>query len=186
LLIIPDVGGDTPPAFDIHWGRQDLYYFENQVTKDDVPINPGETRSFKVAPDQADAWEHFRRTEKWSQPKRITLRFNRLNFGDGTGFVTADGIPFPEGKKTSLTKDVLQINTLKTSYRLPTIFPDDQNGASSSKDSTPAFMRPAFLAFEAPKDSETRPQRNATAHIVTANTSPSSIHLAAGSVSRKG
>jgi hypothetical protein len=62
---------------------------------DDIPLKPGETYIFTVSQKLIKGWEKFIEEEKIPQPKKVSLHFQVLNFGDGTGFIRSDGVPVP-------------------------------------------------------------------------------------------
>jgi hypothetical protein len=79
----------------IHFGRWDLIDFKEPLQPDDVPIQPGETHTFKISERESAGWENFskRRNLPKEEPKKVRLVFNLINFGDGTGFWTTGGVP---------------------------------------------------------------------------------------------
>lgn len=96
LVRLPEV---TAPnghnvAFSLYYGRAALGDITTKAEPDDVPIKPGETHVFSLAHKQ-EAWESFKDKEKWPQPKKITLKFQILSFGDGTGFWGNEGLSVP-------------------------------------------------------------------------------------------
>ncbi len=151
ILMLPELQvGGHPAAFDMHYGRDKLHYFETKLEPEDVPIKPGETYVFKVPEKQAFAWEKFQQSENWSQPKKILLEFNRLNFGDGTGFWGNTGGPWPEssGKKPGLGACLQEPK--KSEIRTHHALPSKATGAwRLSVDALPtSFPSAKFLAPE--------------------------------------
>ena len=108
VLDMPDMtpAADRHTAFFMHYGSDKLILFETPLTSEDVPIKPGETVVLKVDEMDAEAWEHFRQGANgllpWQLPKKVTLLFEHLNFGDGTGFDGGDARPWPQAKQRNL------------------------------------------------------------------------------------
>lgn len=103
--LAPDLG--KPPTertltLTIQYGRNELAYFETVLTAEDIPIKPGEKVFLKIRPDEMDGWDHFKEVElwpeHWSKPKKVSLFFEALSFGDGTGFEGGDGTPHERRK----------------------------------------------------------------------------------------
>ena len=108
LLILP---GITAPdgneiGFAIHYGRSALGDIGTKAEPDDVPINPGETYVFRFPDNKLIDWERFRHREDKPDPKKLSLRFQILSFGDGTGFVGSNGLalPRPPNERSSLER----------------------------------------------------------------------------------
>jgi hypothetical protein len=82
-------------GFPISYGRDDLIDFGERLQPDDVPISPGESYTIKIPEQLQQGWEGFvkRRGVSKDKPKKVRLVFKLLNFGDGTGFNTLDGMP---------------------------------------------------------------------------------------------
>lgn len=108
VLEMPDMtpAADRHTAFFMHYGRDKLILFETPLTSEDVLIKPGETVVLKVDKMDAEAWEHLWQGANgllpWQLPKKVILLFERLNFGDGTGFDGGDARPWPQAKQRSL------------------------------------------------------------------------------------
>jgi len=107
LLLLPETqiaGGRL--VFPLHYGRTELSVFNDKLElakPADIPIAPGETYIFKISESQVTGWEDSVKTQGWPHPKKIVIKFEELNFGDGTGFRWGDGVPWSQsGKKTSL------------------------------------------------------------------------------------
>ena len=100
---LPDVKteNDRPLAFPLSYGRDDLIDFYEPLRPDDVPLKPGATYTFKIPEELQQGWEQFakRRGVPKEEPKKVRLRFQSLNFGDGTGFTITDGVPVDIHKK---------------------------------------------------------------------------------------
>jgi hypothetical protein len=82
-------------GFPLQYGRGDLIDYTAPLEPDDVPIKPGESHTFKIPEQLQRGWEDFvkRRGVPQHEPKKFRLVFKSLNFGDGTGFGTVDGLP---------------------------------------------------------------------------------------------
>jgi hypothetical protein len=82
-------------GFPISYGRDDFIDFGEPIQPDDVPIKPGESYTIKIPAQFQQGWEQFvkRHGVSKEQPKKVKLVFILLNFGDGTGFNTVDGMP---------------------------------------------------------------------------------------------
>jgi hypothetical protein len=87
----------------VHYGRADLVNFDAPIQPDDVPIQPGETHTFKISEGEGQGWEGLlkRRNLPKEEPKKLRLVFNLINFGDGTGFWTTSGVPIDIHRKQS-------------------------------------------------------------------------------------
>jgi hypothetical protein len=103
MIDLPEVReADGTIGFSVRYGRETLNVFEQELGRakpEDVPIEPGAIYIFRFAKTRADAWEDFIVKEKRAQPKKVRVRFQELNFGDGTGFRTVEGVPLPEPAK---------------------------------------------------------------------------------------
>ena len=103
--LVPDFGKaptERTLGLTIQYGRNELAYFDTALTPQDVPIKPGEKVFLKIRADEMDGWDHFKEVERWpelwSKPKKVTLYFEELSFGDGTGFEGGDGHPHERRK----------------------------------------------------------------------------------------
>lgn len=88
-------------GYPFRYGRLDLIDLTNRAKPEDVPLRPGETYVFKFSEQDWLGWEAFasKRNLSKSEPKKVGIRFQVLNFGDGTGYVTTSGLPIPKNKK---------------------------------------------------------------------------------------
>jgi hypothetical protein len=102
-LILPEIKSPDgyPMGFSLKYGRIELIDLAVPIEPQDAPILPGQTYVFKLGEKKATAWEAFASEEKLpkTEPKKLLLQFYILNFGDGTGFQTKVGIPFPNPSK---------------------------------------------------------------------------------------
>jgi len=106
FVLVPDFGKaptERRLALTIQYGRDQLVLFETALTAEDVPIKPGEKVLLRVVEMEAEGWDHFKQAEhwpeQWSKPKKVTLFFVQLNFGDGTGFDGGGASPWPDPKR---------------------------------------------------------------------------------------
>ncbi|HKR01477.1 MAG TPA: hypothetical protein VJT09_12440, partial [Pyrinomonadaceae bacterium] len=111
LSMTLDVPGVTAPdgrgiAFSIIYGRSELGDIKTRAQADDVPIKPGETYVFSFPESKQLSWERFKKREQKPDPKKLTLYFQILSFGDGTGFWGTDGlaVPRPPNERSSLER----------------------------------------------------------------------------------
>ena len=103
--LVPDLGKaptERTLGLTIQYGRDDLVYFDTPLTAQDIPIKPGENVFLKIRDMEVEGWDHFKEVEhwpeRWSKPKKVTLEFIELSFGDGTGFDGGDGAPHEPAK----------------------------------------------------------------------------------------
>jgi hypothetical protein len=106
LELIPEgVKSDSgyPIGFPLRYGRPELLDFSLPILRDDVPIQPGQTYTFNVPDQDAGGWEIYTSEINLpkDEPKKVRLEFYWLNFGDGTGFGTSAGEPYPWPKNNS-------------------------------------------------------------------------------------
>ncbi|HEX7997288.1 MAG TPA: hypothetical protein VF528_02635 [Pyrinomonadaceae bacterium] len=99
-LILPEIKSTDgyPIGFTLKYGRIELIDLGAPLQPQDTPILPGQTYVFKLSDKEAKGWEAFAAEEKLpkTEPKKVLLQFYILNFGDGTGFQTKIGMPFPK------------------------------------------------------------------------------------------
>jgi hypothetical protein len=79
----------------VYYGRKELGTISTLATPDDIPLKAGESVILKIHPGQLEAWDYMRRTENRPHPKKIQVKFEGLNFGDGTGYGGESGIALP-------------------------------------------------------------------------------------------
>ena len=91
-------------GFWLHYGRPQLIDFTAPVQADDVPLKPGEKYTFKIPESSANGWDHSREKEGTPEPKGMKLIFQRINFGDGTGYSDTSGAAVNIHKKMSLNR----------------------------------------------------------------------------------
>lgn len=88
-------------GFWLHYGRVKLVDFSESLLPTDVPIKPGGKHTFKIDEGEAKSWDSFKSQEGRPEPKFMEILFQRINFGDGTGFETTAGEPVDIHKKVS-------------------------------------------------------------------------------------
>ena len=94
VLDIKDVSGQNVLA-PVYFGRTELGDIRVKATPDDVPVKPGESVILRIHPGQLDAWDIVKHKENWELPRRIRVKFQFLNFGDGSGYSGSDGGVLP-------------------------------------------------------------------------------------------
>jgi hypothetical protein len=63
---------------------------------EDVPIKPGESKRFTIHPGNLLAWDKLGREQHWRLPTKVKIEFQLVAFGDGTGLVFDQGVPYPK------------------------------------------------------------------------------------------
>jgi hypothetical protein len=105
-LGLPDVITDpqsqtTTVGFPLQYGRVHLVNFEEPLESGDVPLQPGESAILKVEADNAVGWKSLRAKGRYMNPRKLQFWFEELNFGDGMGFSTPEGLPVSVRKERS-------------------------------------------------------------------------------------
>lgn len=97
LLVLTDVtaAAGFRIVFPLYYGRNELGNIKTKAEPSDVPINPGENVSLKIHPNTVNAWDYKRKHENRPVPKRLEVKFEFLNFGDGNGYVGNDATALP-------------------------------------------------------------------------------------------
>jgi hypothetical protein len=96
VLLIPGVKNlvtSEPVGFWLEYGRVQLISFGEPLLPDDVPIRAGENHTFRIPAASANGWEEVKKRDGHPTPRFLELQFQRLNFGDGTGFNTTAAEP---------------------------------------------------------------------------------------------
>lgn len=102
LLVPDDVKADGKDiAIDLIYGRIELANLHEPLSSNDVPILPGETAVIKVPEVILKNWKIGQAKGRYANPKKLSLWFQGLSFGDGTGFLGPEGTPLPNYKKSS-------------------------------------------------------------------------------------
>ena len=86
---------DVPMTFPLRYGRTDFYDHNTKPTREDIPIEPKATYTFVFEEDNKIGYEAWRDRNKKNDPLKLEVWFSHLNFGDGTGFTSMSGLPFP-------------------------------------------------------------------------------------------
>jgi hypothetical protein len=96
-VLMPDVTTERGivTAFPLRYGRTDFYEHNTKPLPDDIPIQPNHTYIFIFEDKNKIGYEAWRAKNEKSDPMKLEVTFNHLNFGDGTGFTSLSGIPFP-------------------------------------------------------------------------------------------
>ncbi len=97
LLVMTDVkaASGSPVIFPLYFGRNELGDIRTKAEPTDIPIKPGESVSLAINPGIVNAWDYYRKKENRPLPKRLEVKIESLNFGDGTGYVGNDATPLP-------------------------------------------------------------------------------------------
>jgi hypothetical protein len=105
ILDVKDSSGQNVMA-PVYYGRAELGDHRVRATPEDVPLKPGESCILKIHPGQLEAWDIIRREEGRPYPKKISVKFEMLSFGDGTGLMGPDGraVPRRPGTQPNLTQ----------------------------------------------------------------------------------
>lgn len=93
-----------PLAFRIVYGRRELLYINTPILPDDLPVLPGETVTLKVPESLVRGYEKLMNKGAHDDAKKVEFRLTFINFGDGTGLITTQGLPFPARPKQSLNE----------------------------------------------------------------------------------
>jgi hypothetical protein len=103
LLELPELASETGRklGYPLFYGRSELADFTAKVVAEDVPLEPGNSYTFKIQSKWANGMERMRARIKKPAPKRVQIRFQVINFGDGTGFIGTDGLSVPQSEKRS-------------------------------------------------------------------------------------
>ena len=86
---------DVPITFPLRYGRTDFYDHNTKPTPEDIPIEPKATYTFVFQENNKIGYEAWRDKNKKNDPLKLEVWFSHLNFGDGTGFTSLGGLPFP-------------------------------------------------------------------------------------------
>ena len=81
--------------FPLYYGRDELGDIKTRAEPTDIPINPGESVSLKIHESMLNAWDYKRKKENRPLPKRLEVKIQFLNFGDGTGYIGSGATALP-------------------------------------------------------------------------------------------
>ena len=103
-LLVPEVVKDDKAVtktvgFPLRYGRIQLVDFAEPIRSDDVPLLPGESAVIKVKTTQATPWKSLRAKGRYVNPKKLQFWFELLNYGDGTGFRSPEGLRVPKEQR---------------------------------------------------------------------------------------
>jgi hypothetical protein len=82
----------TTLVYPLRYGRSELSDIEFKAEPQDVPIKPGESHVLRIHRGQVMAWEKSVREKNRAQPSVVELVFQKLSFGDQTGYGGPDGL----------------------------------------------------------------------------------------------
>jgi hypothetical protein len=85
----------SPYGYNLVYGRPELHDLTKRPLPEDVPLKPGESCILILPEQELAGWESSKSHGKAFDPKKVRLIFAGLNFGDGTGFSTTEGKPYP-------------------------------------------------------------------------------------------
>lgn len=96
-VVMPELLTDSGVAttFPLRYGRTDFYEHDTKPVADDVPIEPKATYTFVFEENSKIGYEAWRDKNKKNDPLKLEIWISHLSFGDGTGFTSMSGIPFP-------------------------------------------------------------------------------------------
>ena len=100
ILLITDVkaAAGYRIVFPLYFGRPELGKVGALPTSEDPSIEGRESYSLRIHTGQLEAWKLMNQREGRPHPKRIEAKFQKLFFGDGTGYGPG-GIPLPSAWK---------------------------------------------------------------------------------------
>jgi hypothetical protein len=129
FILMPEIKGPdgNPVGFGFYYGPHNRRITVGMRPEpDDVPLNPGETYTFKISEREVMLWEVSEKNPHPDRPKKFRLMFSMLSFGDGTGFQDTNGTRIPVRQS---------LNTQCT--------PKEKVGSARgpSADSAPAYLR---------------------------------------------
>ncbi|HVQ39794.1 MAG TPA: hypothetical protein VMS31_19800 [Pyrinomonadaceae bacterium] len=103
VLVYPEILSESgfKVGVSLRYGRVDFIEFDTRPIATDVPIQPRETFTFHIPEQDQQAWREHKARRNWPDPKRVEINFVHLSFGDGSGFTSRDGTPFPYNRKQS-------------------------------------------------------------------------------------
>jgi hypothetical protein len=139
-------------GFDFHYGRTNLIDLEEPLKSQDVPINPGESHTFRLAERFLRGWDRIVRENKLAHPKKVRILFQFINFGDGTGLDTTTAVPASRLKRASNNRELNDRNakTTRLKQTIPKwpILAFNRSQEPVSFQAEPAFLPASFLSKE--------------------------------------
>ena len=102
ILDMPEIKPDGKIlGFVMVYGRRSMLdESKGMALPEDIPIRPNETVILTIGKSHADGWDEASTIEELPQPKKLSMVFMELNFGDGTGFAGTSGAAWPIPKST--------------------------------------------------------------------------------------
>jgi len=95
LVDMPELKfGQGNMVFDLRFGHKKFMNFASGAKPEDLALKPGETCILDTRTPLD--WNEYSRDMNWPRPKQFVLKFQEISFGDGTGFRTTGGVPWPE------------------------------------------------------------------------------------------
>jgi hypothetical protein len=96
FLELPDIkeNGATM-VFEITFGRTELVDETKRPRAEDKPLLPKETYTYQISDKLQHLWEDWKKVKHQDDTLKLEVQFQYLSFGDGTGFHTRQGVPFP-------------------------------------------------------------------------------------------
>jgi len=95
VLDFPETRGPdgSQIAYSLMYGRGELISIMEPLKATDIPLNAGETHVFKLAERYLKGWDNLVQQDHIPQPKKVSVVFQFINFGDGSGFRGSTGQP---------------------------------------------------------------------------------------------
>ncbi len=81
---------------DFLYGRREMNNVRTKATAEDVPITPGGTTVFRLTRNEIFSWDKGRREKGYRLPTKATVKLVLVSFGDGTGLLYDQGVPYPK------------------------------------------------------------------------------------------
>ena len=102
-VVLPELvnASGHPDGFSLRYGRIEFVDFNTIALPTDIPIQPGETYTFKIPEQDQRGWQTHKLRENRKDPKKLNLVFVQLAFGDGSGFNGTDAKPYPYNREQS-------------------------------------------------------------------------------------
>lgn len=102
FILMPDAKSPSgrPIGFTFYYGPDRSVTVGMRPEPEDVPLNPGETHTFKISDGEVMVWEKELTKPEGRNPKKFQVMFSMLSFGDGTGFQGTHGAAVPS-RRTS-------------------------------------------------------------------------------------
>ncbi len=103
FILMPEVKGPngSPMGFGFYYGPGRPVTVGMRPEPEDVPLNPGESHTFKIGEREVMPWEDDLIKPDAPRPKKFKVMFSMLSFGDGTGFQGTDGTRIPVRRSSS-------------------------------------------------------------------------------------